>query len=129
MHLEDVRRQVGREHRHVRNLEGPCGDDDLVGLDRRIIFEIEDERVIRARERANAVLKRDREVELVRVALQVLDYLVARGVAVGIAGKLQAGEAVVAAGREEGQRVPAGSPGRSDRARAVENHEVPALLG
>jgi len=102
----------------VRNLEGPCGDDDLVGLDRRTVFECEDERVIRARERANAVLKRDREIELVRVALQVLDYLVARGVAVGIAGKLQAGEAVVAAGREEGQRVPARSPGRSDRARA-----------
>ena len=50
-----------------------------------------------------------------RVLLEVGDHLVAGRVAVGIAGKRQAGKRVIAARREQHQRVPALAPRGADR--------------
>ena len=67
-----------------------------------------------------------RELEGRCVLLQILDDLVSLGIAVRIAGKLQSGKAVVAARREEQERVPASAPRSADRIGGLEDREVAA---
>ena len=57
------------------------------------------------------------QVEVLRVAREVVDDLVAAGIGVGIAGEREPGQAVVAHGREQLQRVPPLAPGRGRQRR------------
>ena len=111
--LNDLRIEVGCERWNARDLERAGGDDDLVGLDH-LVGELEPEGAVLAADGSDLAAELHGEVEGLRVALEVGDHLVAAGIAVGVAGELEAGKAVVAPRREEGERVPARSPRGAD---------------
>ena len=105
--LEQRRVQLVGQRRHARDVERPGGDDDLVGRDAPAVRELEDEAVVLGLQRPHLAAEPDGQVERPRVLLEVGHHLVAAGVAVGLTGKRQAGKRVVAARREQDQRVPA----------------------
>jgi hypothetical protein len=123
--LEDDRRQLIGERGDPGDVERPGGDDDLVGLDAPAV-ELEHERAVRRRQGPHGAAELDRQLERPRVLLQVADHLVAARVAVGVAGKCQSGKRVVAARREQDQRVPALTPRHTDGLTRLDDHEPPA---
>jgi hypothetical protein len=68
-----------------------------------------------------------RQLESPRVLGEIAGDVVAAGIRVGIAGKRQPRQAVVAHGREEPQGVPARPPRRRRRLGGIEDDEAPAL--
>jgi hypothetical protein len=78
---------------------------------------------------ADAAVVLDRQVEAAGVLGEVGDDLVAGGVVVGVAGEREPGEAVVARGGEERERVPALAPGCGGSFGGVKDGEAAALLG
>ena len=100
MGLEHPGRKVAGDRRHVRRLKRTCSNDDLVSGDR-LTVDLEQVLAVLGRELSYDAVQLDREVEGLRVELQVRDCLVARWVAVGISRKREPGKAVVAAGSEQ----------------------------
>ena len=90
---------------------GPGGDHHLVGVVAAVGELDAEAAVVGAAHGQDAAVELDRQLEVARVVVQVGDDLVAARVAVGVAGERQAGQAVVAHGREQPQRVPAAPPG------------------
>jgi hypothetical protein len=128
MPLEDIGCEPVGELRHVWRLEGAGRDHDLVGLEPRVL-ESDDEPSLRRRERAHRAVELDRKLEGRRVLLQVGDHLVARRVAVRVAGKGKPSKGGVAPRREQHERVPAFTPRGTDGAACLEDHEATALAG
>jgi hypothetical protein len=116
--LHDLAGELARERRHSRDLERAGGDDDLVGM-QLAVREFDAVAAVFGVHRGDATLELDGQLEVAGVAGEVADDLVARGVAIRVAGKGEAGEAVVARGREQPQRVPARAPGRGAASRMV----------
>ena len=127
VHLDNVCRDLARERRRAGLLERPGRDDYLVGLDAPV-FDLDNEAAIAPGQRAHRAVELDRELELGRVPLEVGDHFIPRRVAVGVAGEGQAGQAAVAARREERERVPASPPSRTGRLVGLEDHERPPVL-
>jgi hypothetical protein len=123
VHLEQRRVQLVGERRHARDVERPGSDNDLVGRDAAAVRQLEDEAVVPGLQRPHPAAKPDGQVERPRVVLEVGHHLVAAGIAVGVAGERQAGKRVVAARREQDQRVPAIAPRRGDVLAGLEDHE------
>ena len=126
--LPDVGVEVLGELGDERGLEWARRDDDLVGRDRPPV-DLEDEALVLAGKPAHVAVELDRELEGLRVALEVLDHLVAGWVAVRVTRERQAGQSAVAARREERQRVPALSPRRGDGVTPLEDDEAASLPG
>ena len=126
--LEDLVGEAVGECRHVRHLERACGHDDLIGQDP-LLARLEHERVALPCQRADRARERDRQLEVRGVPLEVGDDLVARRVSVRVAGEGEPRQRVVAARREEDERVPAAPPGGTDGVRGFDDHEPSALLG
>jgi hypothetical protein len=124
--LEDLLREVRRLRRDPRHLERPGGDDDLVGLDA-AVAEVDDEPTVLRRQRPRDGAGLDRQRERRRVVLQVGDDLVPGRIPVGIAREVEPREGVVAARREEDERLPAVTPGRAHAVAGLENREPSAL--
>jgi hypothetical protein len=97
----------------------------LIGGER-LSVGVEHEPPVRLREASYRRVLLDWQLEPLRVLLEIGDHLVPRRIAVGVAGKRQAGQAAVAARREQGERLPPLSPGRGDRAR-FDDQEPPTL--
>jgi hypothetical protein len=125
--LRDIRPETVGNLRHERLLEGAGGDDDLVGPDR-LPVDLEGEPAVLGCQPPDRAVQLDRELERLRVALQVGDHLVTDGIALRIAGKRQAWKAAVAARREQRQRIPAVAPSGTDRIGRVHDHEPSTLL-
>ena len=125
--LEDLRLELPGYGRHVRYLEGTCGDHDLISLDPPI-GRLDHKSSVLFRQGSNATVELDRKLVGGRILLQVGDDLVAVRIAVRVTGKNQARKAVVATRGEEDQRVPAIAPGGADRVGALEDHEPATLL-
>jgi hypothetical protein len=121
--LEQRRVQLVGKRRHIGHVKRPGGDNDLVGLDAPAVRELEDEAVVLGLQRPHPATKPDRQVERPRVLLEVGHHLVAAGVAVGLTGKRQAGKRVIAARREQDQRVPSIAPRGGDGLAGLEDHE------
>ena len=128
MCLPDLRIEVLGELGDVRRLEWPRSDHDLVGTDRPPV-DVEDEAPILARKPAHVAVELDRELERLRVALEVDDHIVPRRVAVRVAGERQAGQRAVTPRRKERQRLPALSPRRCHGITPLENDEPAPLAG
>ena len=126
MRLEQRRVQLVGQRRHARDVERPGRDDDLVGRDAPAVRELEDEAVVLGLQRPHLAAEPDGQVERPRVLLEVGHHLVAAGVAVGLTGKRQAGKRVIAARREQDQRVPAPAPRGADRLARLQDHEPAA---
>jgi hypothetical protein len=127
--LEQRRVQLVGERRHARGVERPGGDDDLVGRDAAAVRELEDEAVVLGRQRPHPAAEPHGQVERPRVLLEVAHHLVAAGIAVGVTGERQAGKRVIAARREQDQRVPTLAPGGANRLGRLEDHEPAAGAG
>src|SRR4029453_9480839 len=102
-------RQLG----DVRRLKWPGRDHDLVGGDRPTVH-VEDKTPTLVGKPAHVALELDWQLEGLRVALEVADYLVASRVVVRIAGEGKPRQPAVPPRREELQRVPALAPRRRD---------------
>ena len=126
--LNDRRVEVGCEGGNARDLERPGCHDDLVGLNGCAVLKVKAEAAVLAPDGADLASELHGELEGLRVALEVGDHLVSAGIAVGVAGELEAGKAVVAPRREERERVPARSPRGADRVGGFEDDEAAALL-
>src|SRR6476646_3974424 len=111
------------EFRYDRSLKRARCDNDLIGFDAQVP-QIDAEPTVIRLDRSDGAAELDREIEGLRVLLQVRNHLVPRRVTVGIARKRNAGEAVVSAWSEEEERVPAFPPGSSHRARGIDDHEA-----
>ena len=85
--------------------------------------------VVAGADREDLAVELHGQVEVLRVAREVVDDLVAAGIGVGVARKREAGQAVVAHGREQLQRVPPLAPRRSRRVGRLENREAAAVPG
>ena len=109
--LHDLAGELARERGHARDLERAGGDHDLVGV-QRAVGEFDAVAAVFGVHRGDAAVELDGEREVAGVVGEVADDLVAGGVVVGVAGEGEAGQAVVARGREQPQRVPARAPGR-----------------
>ena len=92
VHLEDLVGEISGEHRRVRHLERPRGDDDLVGEDR-LSPASSTKPSPSVSQRADRARELDRQPEVRRVPLEVGDHLVARRVPVRVAGKGEPGRA------------------------------------
>jgi hypothetical protein len=123
--LEQVRRELAGERRHARDLKGTGGEDDLVGLDLPVL-ERDDEPAAFRIHRPHRAFELDRELEGGGVPLEIGDHFVARRVTVRFTREREPREAVIAAGREQNQRVPATAPSCSDRIGTVDDQEPPA---
>ena len=121
--------EAGGDRRRERHLKRPRGDDDLVGLVG-AVGELDDEAAaVTCPHGLHAAVELDRQLEPSRVVGEVGDDVVAPRVAVGVAWEVEPGQAVVAHGREQPQRVPAAPPRRGRLAGRFEDGEPPALLG
>ena len=127
VHLDDVRRKVGSECRHVRGLKRAGRNHNLLGL-YGASPKVEHEASSGVAERLDLGIQVDWQLEGRRVLLEVADDLVARGIAVRVAREGKARKAVIAARCEQHERVPAPAPRRPDRVARVEDREVPALF-
>ena len=126
--LQHVTAEVLRDRRRERHLEGPGGDDDLIGFVGPV-GELDHEASVARADGPDAAVELDRQIEMSRVVGQVRDDIVAARVAVGLAGKREPGKAVVADGGEQLERVPASSPGGCRFAGGLEDREAASLLG
>ena len=126
--LDDVAAQPLSDLRHARHLEGAGGDHDLVGPVRAVV-ELDDVAVAVAAHGLDAAVVLDRQREVARVLGEVGDDLVAGGVVVRVAREGEPGEAVVADGSEQPERLPAAAPRRGGAVGGLEDGEPPALLG
>jgi hypothetical protein len=81
--------------RHEGHLEGPGGDDHLVGLVGAVV-EVDEVAGVALADRADRAVERDGQIEVAGVAGQVVCDLVPPWVAVGITGERQPGQGVVA---------------------------------
>ena len=121
--------EVGGDRRRERHLKRPGGDHDLVGLVGAVGELDEEAAAVACPHGLHAAVELDRQLEPSRVVGEVGDDVVAARVAVGVAGEVEPGQAVVAHGREQPQRVPSGSPGGGRFAGGFEDGEPAALLG
>ena len=125
--LEDIVRELLGELRHVRRLEGPGRDHDLVGSSRPPV-QLEAKALVDALlELHDLAAQLDRQVECLGVAIEVGDHLVSVRIAIGVARERNTGQRAVAPGGEERERLPALAPGRPDRLGTLEDHEAAAL--
>src|SRR4029450_12423662 len=113
MRLPDVGVELVSELGDVRFLKWPGRDHDLVGGDRPTVH-VEDKTPTLVGKPAHVALELDWQLEGLRVALEVADYLVASRVVVRIAGEGKPRQPAVPPRREELQRVPALAPRRRD---------------
>src|SRR5439155_10076192 len=120
VHLEHLGPEPGGERRYAGHLERPGCDDDLLCLDLSL-RALENERSVLAAERLDGAFQLDRELEFRRILLEVSDHLIPCRIALGVARERQSGKAVVPAGREQGQRVPAPAPRGTDRLATFED--------
>ena len=108
------------------SLERARGNDDLPG-DVGAITELHHEAVIAGADGQHLAAELDRQVEVLRVAREVLDDLVTAGIGIGIARKREPRQAVVPRRGEQLQRVPPCPPRRGRLRRRLEDHEAAAL--
>ena len=108
--LEDLRRELVRELRHVRGLKRPGCDDDLIGFGRPAVNFKEKSAVV-GRESPYVAVQLGGKVERLCVLIQIQDHLVPARVALRIARERKPRQAAVAPGRKQGQRLPAIPPG------------------
>src|SRR3954453_6715217 len=125
--LRHVTAEVSGHHRPERHLKRPGGDHDLVGFVGPF-GELDDEAIVAGPHGPDAAVELDRQLEALRVVREVGDDVVAAGVAVGVAGKGQTRQAVVADRREQLQGVPAGPPCGGRFAGRLQDREPAALL-
>ena len=92
--LEDLAIKLLGELRHVRRLERPGRNHDLVGGDRLSIDLEAEAPVVAALELLDLAVELDRQLEGLGVALEIGDHLVAGRVAVGIARERKPGSAL-----------------------------------
>ena len=126
--LEDLGREAAGEGRHDRRLERPRRDDHRVGSNRPAV-RVEHETVRVLAQRAHRRRELDRQLELLRVPLEVGGDLVTGRVPVRVAGEREPRQRVVPARGEQDERVPAIPPRRPDGVRRLEDHEALLLLG
>jgi hypothetical protein len=124
-----VAAQFGSYRRRERHLKRPGGDHDLVGFVAAVDDLDEEAAVVACPDRVHAAVELNRQLEPSRVIGEVGHDVVAPRVAVGVAREVEPGQAVVAHGREQPQRVPAGSPRGGGYAGGFEDGEPAALLG
>ena len=123
------RLEVGGYRRRERHLKRPGGDHDLVGLVGAVGELDEETAAVACPHGLHAAVELDRQLEPLRVVGEVGDDVVAPRVAVGVAWEVEPGQAVVAHGREQPQRVPAAPPRRGRLAGRFEDGEPTVLLG
>ena len=109
MDLEHVGVEVVGELGNSRSLERPGGDDNLVGLYHSVI-EHELEPVAVLPQRTDGTARVNRKGQRLGVVVEIGDHLVTGRVAVGVTREIPTRQAVVAAGREKNERIPAGAP-------------------
>ena len=126
--LEDLGCEAAGEGRHDRRLEWPGCDDHRVGANRPAVC-VEHEAVRVLAQRAHGRRELDRQLEMLRVPLEIGSDLVTGRVPVRVAGEREPRQRVVAARREQDERVPAIPPRGPDGVRGFEDHEPPLLLG
>ncbi len=83
--LEDIVRELLGELRHVRRLEGPGRDHDLVGGGRPPVHLESEAPVDALLELHDLAVQLDRQVEGLGVALEVGNHLVSGRIAIGVA--------------------------------------------
>ena len=100
VHLDDVRREVRGERRHIRDLERTGRNHNLVGLESPC-SKVEDEAVVCGCDRLDSAVQLDWQFEGRRVAFEIVDDLVAAGISIRVARERETGKAVVPTRREE----------------------------
>ena len=88
--LEDVRLESARQSGNERFLEWAGGDDDLLGGDPPAV-DLQREPPVLSGEPPQRAIQLDRQLERLRIPLQIRDHLVTVGVALWIAGERKAG--------------------------------------
>src|SRR5205814_210917 len=129
VYLEDVGRELLGDLRHIRRLEGTGGHHDLVCRDRRSIELEAEASVVAELEPLELAVQLDRQLEGLRVALEVGDHFIASRVPIRIAREREPRQRAVAAGREERECGPALAPCRGDLSCALDDDETAPLPG
>ena len=90
MHLDDARVELLGDGRDPRRLERPGGDHDLVGGVRAVAQLDHEAAVVAGADREDLAVELHGQVEVLRVAREVVDDLVAAGIGVGVAREREA---------------------------------------
>jgi hypothetical protein len=103
--LEDIGVEALGQRRYERHLERPGGDDHLLSFVASVA-QLDQVAPVGPADRAHAAAQLDWQVEATRVVGEVCHHVVAPRVRVGVSGEGQAGQAVVAHGGKEPERIP-----------------------
>ena len=87
VHLDDARVELLGDGRHPRRLERPGRDHHLLGGVRAVAQLDHEAAVVAGADREDLAVELDGQVEVLHVAREVVDDLVAAGIGIGIAGK------------------------------------------
>ena len=129
VHLDEARVELLGDGRDPRRLKRPRGDHHLVSGVRTVAQLDHEAPVVAAADREDLAVELHGQVEVLRVARQVLDNLVAARIGVELAGEREPGQAVVAHRREQLQRVPPLAPLRCRSVGRLQNLEAAAVPG
>jgi hypothetical protein len=97
--LNDVTGELLGDRRYARNLKRAGGDHHLAGA-QRSVEQLDTVAAVVGVEAGDAAVELDGQREVARVVGEVVDDLVASRVVVGVSRERQAGQAVIARGRE-----------------------------